>query len=286
MVVDDQHGLVQSWRSLTSASSRIGAWRVGWSDGVEEVCDERTTRTRSEQEPASLERTSLGWFGCQSGVASARGDLRVVAPRCVSPSPPRCCSRLVAAVLTSPASAAPRMAIGFHDDATFRWSPGAADAIAKAGAAHASVIRTIADWRALAPQRPTRGGELVRSGVQLPRPRRARAERPTTRNAGDDHDLGHASLGERRQRPQRCAQPSRRPDGVQPGDRRSLLGPPRGLPLRRPLLDLERAEPRDLPGPAVRPGWERSQPAHVRRALPRRLRGGEERERDRIGGDR
>jgi hypothetical protein len=61
---------------------------------------------------------------------------------------------LGAMACTAPVSAAPRMAIGFHDDSTFRWSPGAADAVAAAAAAHASVIRTIAEWRTLAPRRP------------------------------------------------------------------------------------------------------------------------------------
>lgn len=61
---------------------------------------------------------------------------------------------LVGVLWSPPASAAPRMPVGFQDDATFRWSSGAADAVARAGAAHASVIRTIADWRALAPHRP------------------------------------------------------------------------------------------------------------------------------------
>jgi hypothetical protein len=60
---------------------------------------------------------------------------------------------------SSSALAAPRMPIGFQDDATFRWSSGAADAIGRAGAAHASVIRTIADWRALAPTRPAVAGD-------------------------------------------------------------------------------------------------------------------------------
>jgi hypothetical protein len=58
------------------------------------------------------------------------------------------------AAWAAPAGAAPRMPVGFQDDATFRWSPGAADAIAEAEAAHASVIRTIAEWRTLAPRRP------------------------------------------------------------------------------------------------------------------------------------
>ena len=61
---------------------------------------------------------------------------------------------LAVVVCAAPVSAAPRMAIGFHDDATFRWSPGAADEVARAAAVHASVIRTIAEWRAVAPRRP------------------------------------------------------------------------------------------------------------------------------------
>jgi len=46
------------------------------------------------------------------------------------------------------------MPVGFHDDATFRWGAGAAEALGRAGAVNASVIRTIADWRSIAPQKP------------------------------------------------------------------------------------------------------------------------------------
>ena len=46
------------------------------------------------------------------------------------------------------------MPVGFHDDATFRWGVGAAADLDRASAAQASVIRTIADWRAIAPTRP------------------------------------------------------------------------------------------------------------------------------------
>ena len=52
--------------------------------------------------------------------------------------------------------AAPRMPVGFHDDATFRWGPGAGPALTSAGAANASVIRTIANWRSIAPREPER----------------------------------------------------------------------------------------------------------------------------------
>jgi len=61
---------------------------------------------------------------------------------------------LVLLVSTSSASAAPRMSVGFHDDATFRWEAGAETALDRVEAAHASVIRTIADWRSIAPRRP------------------------------------------------------------------------------------------------------------------------------------
>ena len=55
---------------------------------------------------------------------------------------------------SSPASAATRMPVGFHDDATFRWGPGAAADLDRASMAQASMIRTIADWRQIAPARP------------------------------------------------------------------------------------------------------------------------------------
>lgn len=60
------------------------------------------------------------------------------------------------AVLVTPflASAAPRMPVGFQDDPTFRWNAGASEALDDAEAAHASIIRTTADWRAVAPRRP------------------------------------------------------------------------------------------------------------------------------------
>jgi hypothetical protein len=64
-------------------------------------------------------------------------------------------------VLVAPpaASAASRMLLGFHDDATFRWSAGAADALGRVEAAHASVIRTTADWRYIAPGRPAKASD-------------------------------------------------------------------------------------------------------------------------------
>jgi hypothetical protein len=66
----------------------------------------------------------------------------------------------VAAVLVlatpPPSPAASRMPIGFQDDPTFRWSGSAPQGLDAAAAAHASIIRTIVDWRAIAPRRPAR----------------------------------------------------------------------------------------------------------------------------------
>ena len=102
---------------------------------------------------------------------------------------------LAAVVGSSPAAAAPRMAIGFQDDATFRWSAGAADAVARAGAAHASVIRTVADWRALAPRRPAVAADSFDPAYRFGDLDELVQERAAAGHPGDDHDLGHASRG-------------------------------------------------------------------------------------------
>ena len=128
-------------------------------------------RRRAVQEHASRQRTRSG--GRIQGTRAAsrdhstpgsrprRSSAPVTTPCCVRAGaggggPPgelwhSACSFVGA---SSPASAAPRMPVGFHDDATFRWSVGAGAALDRAGAAHASVIRTIADWRAIAPIEP------------------------------------------------------------------------------------------------------------------------------------
>ncbi len=51
------------------------------------------------------------------------------------------------------------MLLGFHDDATFRWSTSAVDALTRVAAANASVIRTTADWRAIAPRPPAKASD-------------------------------------------------------------------------------------------------------------------------------
>jgi hypothetical protein len=57
-------------------------------------------------------------------------------------------------VSTLSARAALRMPVGFQDDPTFRWNAGTTEALDSASAAHASIIRAVADWRAIAPRRP------------------------------------------------------------------------------------------------------------------------------------
>jgi hypothetical protein len=70
------------------------------------------------------------------------------------------CLSIVAAVaaLVSPTrgNAAQRMPIGFMDDPAFRWSADAPQELDKAKAAHASIVRTIANWSTIAPRRPVR----------------------------------------------------------------------------------------------------------------------------------
>ncbi|HEY3962501.1 MAG TPA: cellulase family glycosylhydrolase [Gaiellaceae bacterium] len=65
------------------------------------------------------------------------------------------CALLFAAVaLPVAAQAAPRMPIGFYDDASFRWSNDRLTNLAAAATAGASVIHTNANWATVAPTRP------------------------------------------------------------------------------------------------------------------------------------
>jgi cellulase (glycosyl hydrolase family 5) len=63
---------------------------------------------------------------------------------------------LAAAALTAPAvaTAAQRMQVGFQDDPSFRWRDDAAEQLAAARSAHATIVRTIAKWSVLARRRP------------------------------------------------------------------------------------------------------------------------------------
>jgi hypothetical protein len=57
------------------------------------------------------------------------------------------------------AAAAPRVYLGFLDDESLRWGPGRATAWSQLGAGHASVVRTIVDWRDVAPRRPAHAAD-------------------------------------------------------------------------------------------------------------------------------
>lgn len=57
------------------------------------------------------------------------------------------------------AAAAPRTYLGFLDDESLRWGPGRAAAWSDLSAGHASVVRTIVDWREIAPRRPARAAD-------------------------------------------------------------------------------------------------------------------------------
>jgi hypothetical protein len=58
------------------------------------------------------------------------------------------------ALTAAGARAVPRMPIGFYDDASFRWSSQAAQNLAAAHTAHASIIHALVNWAAAAPTKP------------------------------------------------------------------------------------------------------------------------------------
>jgi cellulase (glycosyl hydrolase family 5) len=63
-------------------------------------------------------------------------------------------SAALVALCASAATAAPRMLMGFQDDPSFRWSKDAPSMLDRAAQTGVSVIRTTAEWRALAPTKP------------------------------------------------------------------------------------------------------------------------------------
>jgi cellulase (glycosyl hydrolase family 5) len=66
-----------------------------------------------------------------------------------------CALVLAALVLPAVAHAAPRMPVGFYDDASFRWSSDRLTNLAAAADAGATVIHTNANWATIAPTKPT-----------------------------------------------------------------------------------------------------------------------------------
>jgi hypothetical protein len=65
-------------------------------------------------------------------------------------------SSLVALAAPGVASAALRMPVGFQDDPTFRWNGRIAEELDAVQAAHASIIRTTANWSTIATRRPAK----------------------------------------------------------------------------------------------------------------------------------
>jgi hypothetical protein len=63
---------------------------------------------------------------------------------------------LLSALVPAAATAATRMPVGFQDDPTFRWLPGAPEELDRVQEAGATIIRATADWRAIAAQKPVR----------------------------------------------------------------------------------------------------------------------------------
>ncbi|HET8606623.1 MAG TPA: cellulase family glycosylhydrolase [Gaiellaceae bacterium] len=59
------------------------------------------------------------------------------------------------------------MPVGFQDDPSFRWDGNVADELDKAQAANATIIRAIADWRAIAPTRPRNASNSNDPAYQL-----------------------------------------------------------------------------------------------------------------------
>src|SRR5262245_11308869 len=65
----------------------------------------------------------------------------------------------VVALLSLPVAAVkatPRMPVGFYDDPRFRWAPEDTIPVNLAGAkkAHSTIIHALADWSAIAPEKP------------------------------------------------------------------------------------------------------------------------------------
>ena len=73
------------------------------------------------------------------------------------------------AALLSPAvaSSAPRMYIGFHDDADFRWNPKRAEMLGQARSTNATIVRTLVDLAEDGADPAGERGRSLRPGLQL-----------------------------------------------------------------------------------------------------------------------
>ncbi len=106
---------------------------------------------------------------------------------------------IAAAIYPLTASAQPRMLIGFQDDPSLRWRDDRLQVFDMAQSANAGIVRTTVYWSRIAETRPTNAINPFDPELPLRRPRRVRPQRRAARDGGHADDLGHATLGERRQ---------------------------------------------------------------------------------------
>ena len=73
----------------------------------------------------------------------------------------------IALLVPAFAAAAPRMWVGFQDDPNFRWKSDRMQALDSAARAHATVLRTLVDWAAVAPARPAHASDSFDPAYRL-----------------------------------------------------------------------------------------------------------------------
>jgi hypothetical protein len=74
---------------------------------------------------------------------------------------------LVAVILPAAASAAPRMFVGFQDDASFRWHPDRQKVLDRVAQTHANVVKTAVYWYGVAPNKPSNPANTFSKGYYL-----------------------------------------------------------------------------------------------------------------------
>ena len=164
----------------------------------------------------------------------------------------------VLALSAGSASAEERMWIGFHDDPTLRYGPNRLAELDKVRGANATIVRTLVEWRSIAPKRPqsaTNAFDPAYRFADLDELVRNTQQRgmevlmtiwgtPKWANGGK----GPAYLPTKMADFQNFA----RALATRYNGRRA------GYPFVKLLRDLERVEPRQLPRPAVRQRRARS----------------------------
>ena len=191
---------------------------------------------------------------------------------------------LAATVLVPAGAAADRMWVGFHDDPMFRWDGTRLDALDRARANNATILRTIVDWTKVAPTRPAQATDPFDPAYQFGdvdefvRNAQQRGTEvlitlwgtPSWANGGQKPQAMPTNVADFQNFARAVAVP--------------LLRPLRRLSVRPLLHDLERVEPRDVPRAAVQRERQDRQPGELRQARKggdRRHQGGEPQRADR-----